>query len=195
MDFKEKIAWLRSNPIIGKTVDLLPYGMEYLEETLTLRNQEQAKYNMTQVYDVSREQQTEWIKGYESRDDEFGHMVYNKRNEIVGISFCYNYDGESMEIGRAAFDLTRTVGMPYAFETSMLSAGLVFNYLNLPIFKTIVKSDNLALLKFYKKLKWTNKGTCVVRNQVYEILWLYKDDSNYHNFEHILEARQNKFQS
>ena len=195
MDFKEKIAWLRSNPIIGKTVDLIPYTMEHLDETIALRNQEKAKYNMTQEYDINREQQIEWIKKYELKDDEFGHIIRNKRNETVGISFCYNYDGESMEIGRAAFDLERIVGMPYAFETSKISADLVFDYLELPMFKTIVKSDNHALLKFYKKLKWTNTGTCVVRNQVYENLVLYKADYNYHNFSNILEARQNKFQS
>jgi len=195
MDFKDKIAHLRSTTIIGKTVDLLPYGIEYLDDILRLRNQSEAKYFLSQDFDVTRKQQTEWIEGYEKRDEEFGFMVRNKRGEIVGINFCYDYDGNSMELGRTTFDTERTGGVPYALETGVLFADIVFNYLDLPLWKTTVKPDNIRLLKWHKRMNWQTTGTCVIRDNVYKTLELKRDDNIYEKiFLNIFEARENRVQ-
>lgn len=193
MDFKDKIAHLRSTTIIGNTIDLVPYGIEYLDDIIRLRNQEDAKYFLSQDYDVSRQQQIEWIKGYHERDEEFGFMVRNKRREIVGISFCYNYDGASMELGRTTFDIERIVGIPYSIEAGMLFSDIVFNYLDLKIWKTTIKADNLRLLKWFKRMNWNITGTCIIRDNLYETLELERAENIYEKtFLNILEARQNK---
>lgn len=191
MDFKEKIAHLRSTSIIGKTIDLVPYGMEYLDDIIRLRNQEGAKYFLSQDFDVNRKQQIEWIEGYENRDEEFGFMVCNKRGDIVGINFCYDFDGHSMELGRTTFDIERIVGKPYAIEAGVLFADIVFNYLDLELWKTTTKADNFRLLKWHKRMNWRTTGTCEVRNNLYETLELKRADDIYEKtFLSIYEARQ-----
>jgi RimJ/RimL family protein N-acetyltransferase len=193
MDFKAKIAHLRSTTIVGKTIDLVPYGMEYVDDIIRLRNQADAKYFLSQDYDVSREQQIEWIKGYEERDEEFGFMVRNKSGAIVGINFCYGYDGESMELGRTTFDTERIVGKPYAIEAGVLFADIVFNYLDLPVWKTTTKADNHRLLKWHKRMNWRTTGTCIIRDNLYEKLELQRADDIYEKtFSTIVEARQNR---
>lgn len=190
MEFKEKIAHIRSNVIYGKRVDLYPYGMEFLDEIVRLRNQPAVKYFVSQNFDVTHEMQTNWIKGYEQRQEEFGFMVKNKRGEVVGICFCYNYDGHSMEIGRTTFDTTRVMGMPYTLETYMICADLVFDYLHLPIMRVMMKSDNLALMKFCKRLNWTTTGTKVIRDDVYVTMELKASESNHKSFKYLLEKHQ-----
>jgi RimJ/RimL family protein N-acetyltransferase len=191
VNFKEKIAYLRSNTIRGKTIDLHPYSSKFIDDIIRLRNQDKVKYFLAQPFEITREQQLAWIKGYEERDEEFGFIVCNKRGEVVGISFCYNYDGHSMEIGRATFDTERLMGMPYALETYMVSADIVFEYLQLPTFKVIIKHDNYALLKFYRKLNWSDAGTLTIRDNLYQAMQLQSSESNHKTFHHILERRQN----
>lgn len=193
MNFKEKIAYVRSNIIRGKTIDLHPYGISYLDDIIRLRNQPKVKYFLAQSFEITKEQQEAWIRGYEEREEEFGYMVCNKRGEVVGISFCYNYDGESMEIGRATFDTERLMGMPYALETYMLSADIVFDFLKLETFKVVIKSDNYALLKFYRKLNWVDTGTIFIRDEQYQTMKLRAEESNHRSFQHILDGRTNKY--
>jgi len=193
VDFKEKIRFLRSSPILGKTIDLHPYGIDYLDDILRLRNQSTVKYFLAQDFDITRQQQEEWIRGYEKREDEFGFIVINKKGEVVGITFCYNYDGSSMEIGRATFDVDRLMGMPYALETYSIIADTVFDYLCLSSLKVVIKSDNHRLLKFYQRMNWTSTGKRSIRGNEYETLEVLQGQSAHRSFEHFLDGRQNKF--
>jgi len=113
MTFKEKMAYLRSNIFYGRTVDLYPYGMEYLDDILRIRNQPEVKYFLNQDHDITREEQMEWIKKYEARDDEAGQIIKNKRGEVVGMSFFLDYDPatNSMDFGRGTFDLAKIMGI------------------------------------------------------------------------------------
>gem|GEM_PF-145405 len=190
---QQKFHFLRSNVVKGKTIDLHPYGMEYLDEIIRLRNQDAVKYFLAQDFDITRQQQQEWIRGYEKRTDEFGFIICNKKGEVVGITFCYNYDGRSMEIGRATFDTQRLMGMPYALETYSIIADLVFNYLQLSVLKVVIKSDNHRLLKFYQRMNWTHTGKCSIRGNDYETLQVLPGQSAHASFEHFLDGRKNKF--
>ena len=170
MTFKEKIAHLRSNVFHGRTVDFYPYGMEYLDDIIRIRNQPEVKYFLLQQDDVTRESQTEWIKKYEAKDDEVGFIIKNKRSEVVGISFFLDYDPDtdSMDFGRGTFDLAKTMGMPYALDGFSLNMDLFFDTMKFSLLRTSVKMDNVRLLKFYKKMNWSFVKTTLIKDQEYQ---------------------------
>jgi RimJ/RimL family protein N-acetyltransferase len=194
MDFKEKIAYLRSTVFVGKIVDFHPYGMEYLEDIIRIRNQPEVKYFLAQSHDITAAQQMEWIKSYEKKDDEFGFIVKNKRNEVVGINFCFNYDPQtnSMEMGRGTFDLARLMGMAYTLDTITMTTDLFFDFLQMDLLTSVIKSDNIRLLRFFRKMNWTNTGNCIIRDTKYEKLELRNGQSMHKSYTHILDQRRQK---
>jgi RimJ/RimL family protein N-acetyltransferase len=189
--FKQKIQQIRSNVYTGKTIDLYPYTMEYLEEILHLRNQSAVKYLLAQHSEITREQQVEWIKSYEKKDDEFGFIIKNKRNEVVGVTFCYNYDRHSMEMGRTTFDTAKLMGRPYAIEACSMIVDLVFDFLGLEMLNSTVKSDNYRLLKFLSRLNWTIAGDCIIRGNLYKIMTVKPGQCTHHSFAHLFDRMQN----
>lgn len=192
VELKQKILHLRSSTFVGKTISLEPYSIHYLDEIVRLRNQDAVKYLMAQRFEVSREQQIEWIRNYEKKEDEFGFIVKNKRDEVVGVTFCYNLEGNTMEMGRATFDTARLMGMPYALETCSMIVDIAFDFLGLDILKSTIKSDNYRLLKFYARLNWTDAGECIIRGDEYKIMTLKPGQCTHHSFDHLFERMENK---
>ena len=194
MTFKEKMAYLRSNIFYGRTVDLYPYGMEYLDDILRIRNQPEVKYFLNQDHDITRDEQMEWIKKYEARDDEAGQIIKNKRGEVVGMSFFLDYDPatNSMDFGRGTFDLAKIMGMPYALDAFSLQLDLFFDTLHMDLLRTSVKMDNVRLLKFYKKMNWSFVSVTTIRGQDYQYMEMRPGQSKHKAYTHLIDHRENK---
>jgi len=194
MTFKEKIAFLRSNVFHGRTIDVYPYSMEYLDDIIRIRNQPEVKYFLLQDYDVTRESQAEWIKKYEATDDEAGLIIKNKRGEVIGINFFLDYDAgsNSMDYGRGTFDLAKIMGMPYALDTFSVIIDLYFDTLKFDLLRTSVKMDNTRLLKFYKKMNWSFVKTTVIKGHEYQYLELRPGQSMHKVYAHLVEHRESR---
>jgi len=194
MTFKEKMAYLRSNIFNGRTIDIHPYGMEYLDDIIRIRNQPEVKYFLLQDHDITPEEQRAWIQKYEQRDDEAGLIIKNKRGEVIGINFFLDYDPvtNSMDYGRGTFDLARIMGMPYALDTFSLVIDLYFDTLKFDLLRTSVKMDNQRLLKFYKKMNWSFVNTIVIKGYEYQYLELRPGQSMHKVYAHLIEHRENK---
>ncbi|MBN9379218.1 MAG: hypothetical protein J0H74_00550 [Chitinophagaceae bacterium] len=178
MTFKEKMTFLRSNVFYGRTIDIYPYGIEYLDDII--RN-----YS---------EEQIAWLKKYEEREDEAGLIIKNKRGEVIGINFFFDYDPatNSMDYGRGTFDLTRIIGMPYAMDTFTVVMDLYFKTLKFDLLRTFVRTDNHRLLKFYKKMNWSFIKTIIVKGHEYQYLELRPSQSMHKVYAHLIEHRENK---
>jgi len=194
MTFKEKMAYLRSNVFHGRTIDIHPYGMEYVDDIIRIRNQPEVKYFLLQDHDITLEQQTAWIKKYEERDDEAGLIIKNKRGEVIGINFFIDYDPatNSMDYARGTFDLARIMGMPYALDTFSMLMDLYFDTLKFDLLRTAVKMDNIRLLKFYKKMNWSFVRPITLRGHEYQYLELRPGQSMHKVYAHLIEHRENK---
>jgi len=194
MTFKEKMAYLRSNVFHGRTIDIHPYGMEYVDDIIRIRNQPEVKYFLLQDHDITLEQQTAWIKKYEERDDEAGLIIKNKRGEVIGINFFIDYDPatNSMDYARGTFDLARIMGMPYALDTFSMLIDLYFDTLKFDLLRTAVKMDNIRLLKFYKKMNWSFVRSITLRGHEYQYLELRPGQSMHKVYAHLIEHRENK---
>ena len=194
MTFKEKMTYLRSNIFHGRTIDIHPYGMEYVDDIIRIRNQPEVKYFLLQDHDITREQQIAWIKKYEGRDDEAGLIIKNKRGEVIGINFFIDYDPatNSMDYARGTFDLARIMGMPYALDTFTVLMDLYFDTLKFDLLRTAVKMDNHRLLKFYKKMNWSFVRPIILRDHEYQYLELRPGQSMHKVYAHLIEHRENK---
>jgi RimJ/RimL family protein N-acetyltransferase len=194
MTFKEKMAWLRSNIFYGRTIEIHPYGMEYVDDIIRIRNQPEVKYYLLQDHDITREEQIAWIKKYEARDDEAGLIIKNKRGEVIGINFFLDYDPatNSMDYGRGTFDLAKIMGMPYALDTFTVLMDLYFDTLKFDLLRTSVKMDNHRLLKFYKKMNWDFVHTHTIKGHEYQYLELRAGQSKHKVYAHLIEHRENK---
>jgi len=194
MTIKEKIAYLRSNIFHGRTIDMYPYGLEFVDDIIRIRNQPEVKYFLQQEHDLTRESQIAWMKKYEERENEAGFVIKNKRGDAIGINFFSDYDPvtDSMDYGRGTFDLTKIMGMPYVLDTYSTMMDLYFDTLKFDLCRSFIKMDNHRLLKFYKKMNWSFVREITVRGHAYQYLELRTGQSMHKVYNHLIQHRANK---
>src|SRR5215217_1838231 len=166
------ISYLKHQTIIGRSIDLLPYDLNHIDEIIHLRNQHAAKYFLAQHYDLTYEQQKNWIEGYLLNDRELGYIVKNKRGYTVGTLFLYNATDKKIELGRAVYDLDKKAGGPYVVESLLQILAIAFEQLGFEEVVANVKNDNLSLISLLKKFGFVYVGHTEIRGASYQQLSL-----------------------
>lgn len=162
---------LKKQVITGRIVDLHPFSPEFAADIARLRNQEKARYFLSQNFEITPENQLAWMRLYADRPDEINFVAVNKSGAVVGTFGMYNYQNGTMELGRLVFDLDKVKGgVPYALESAILVFDLAFDYLGLEKLIATVREDNHSLLKFGQTLGFRQTGACMLREQPYVIL-------------------------
>lgn len=183
------IAAYKHMGIQGKTIDFIPYSLDYIDDILRLRNQIEAKYFLSQNYDITFAQQKEWIMNYLKKEDEIGYIVKNKRGDIVGTFFLYELTSTSIELGRAVFSADKRRGGPYAVETVLFATDFAFNKLHLRKMVAHVKEDNTGLLSLLCKFNFKITGSKVIRGATYHVMALQSDNYDHHHINQIVSSR------
>lgn len=184
---------LKKQVITGRIVDLHPFSPEFAADIARLRNQEKARYFLSQNFELTPENQLEWMLQYADHPDQINFVAVSKSGAVVGTFGLYNYQNGSMEFGRLVFDLEKVKGgVPYALESAILVFDLAFDYLGLDRVVANIREDNHKLLKFACSLGFYQRGSCLLREQPYVLLAMESDSRPYLRYGAYINAWMDK---
>jgi RimJ/RimL family protein N-acetyltransferase len=153
----------RSEPVIGRTVDLEPYRPEHAAAVIALRNAPRAKYYLNQSADLTLEAQAHWYDTvYAKRDDDIQWVIRDKRGEIVGVNALYAIDlerGMSAEKGRQVVRAEVAQRGPYALEADYLACQLAFAELKLARVVACFRVENTKVRSMNERMGFTYAET------------------------------------
>lgn len=160
---------LRTAPVIGHVVDLVPYGPAYHERLIVLRNTDRASYYLHQPAPLVLEGQAKWFAGYEARFDDIQWVIVNKQGAMVGGTALYGItdDRSRAEKGRLVVDEARAKEAPYILEAELLLLDVAFDRLQVARVDTCVRDDNAVMQSINAKLGFERTGEHDIRGVEY----------------------------
>lgn len=180
---KQALASLKKQVITGRIVDLYPFSPEFAADIVRLRNQEKARYFLSQNFELTEEAQLQWIRQYTEHPEEINFVTVSKSGCPVGTFGLYDLKDDCMEFGRLVFDLEKVKGgVPYALESAILVFDLAFDVIGLERVVANIREDNYNLLKFAQSLGFRPTGACMLREQPYVVLHMESYERSYRRY-------------
>lgn len=160
---------LREAPVLGHTIDLIPYTPAYHDALIALRNTDRASYYLHQPAPLTRAGQQRWYEGYLERDDDIQWIIARKDGTPVGGTALYGIAGDRMraEKGRLVIDETRTREAPYVLEAELLLLDIAFDRLDIGRVDTCVRHDNATMQSINARLGFVRTGAHDIRGVEY----------------------------
>ena len=190
---QQGIAALKHHVLYGKIVDLHPFSPEFAADIARLRNQEKARYFLSQKFKLTEEAQLEWMRQNADRPDEINFVAVNKSGSVVGTFGLYNHQQDCIELGRVVFDLEKVKGgVPYALESAVLVLDIAFDMLEVKEVVVNIREDNYNLIKFVQSLGFCTTGVCEIREQPYVELRIKEDGRLYQKYSQYLSSWMEK---
>jgi RimJ/RimL family protein N-acetyltransferase len=180
--FKEHIR-----PLIGKTVDLLPFSPEHAEATAKLRNAPNARAFFDQAEFSTKESQEAYFKLYAQRDDDLYWVIAEKTGEIVGATALYGLTPQTGEKGRLILDEAASKRGPFALEAELLLISFALDELKLPEITTVVRPDNSKMNSLNNRLGFRPVGPYELRGRMYVQFRLDPKDYAPENFAPLID--------
>ena len=190
---QQTLASLKKQIICGSVVDLYPFSPEFAADIARLRNQEKARYFLSQNFELTPENQLAWMQQYADRSDEINFVAVNKSGTVVGTLGLYNYQQDCMELGRVVFDLEKVKGgVPYTLESAIQVLDIAFDCLKVKEVVVNIREDNYNLIKFVQSLGFCTTGACEIREQPYVELRIKEDGRLYQKYSQYLSSWMEK---
>lgn len=190
---QQTLASLKKQIICGSVVDLYPFSPEFAADIARLRNQEKARYFLSQNFELTEEAQLQWMRQYADRSDEINFVAVSKAGQVTGTFGLYNYQHNSIELGRVVFDLEKVKGgVPYALESAVLVLDIAFDMLEVKKVVVNIREDNHNLIKFVQSLGFCTTGACEIREQPYVELRIKEDSRLYQKYSRYLSSWMEK---
>lgn len=168
---------MKNQVIEGYFVELIPYGIDFVEDVLRLRNTESAKYFLNQTEDLTVEKQLLWTKKYLEKNDDLYWMIRTKKEKtIIGTTALYDINAESCEKGRLIVDKEYRNTKPYVLDAELLILNLAFDVLKVKTVKTCTKVDNSNMQSINSKFGFTFEKNILIRNEAYNYYRLEESD-------------------
>ena len=161
--FKEHIR-----PLIGKTVDLLPFAPEHAEATAKLRNAPNARAFFDQAELSTKESQEAYFKLYAQKDDDLYWVIADKTGAIVGATALYGLTPQTGEKGRQILDETASKRGPFALEAELLLISFALDELKISEVTAVIRPDNLKVINLNKRMGFQHIGPYELRGRMYE---------------------------
>ena len=180
--FKEHIR-----PLIGKTVDLLPFAPEHAEATAKLRNAPNARAFFDQTELSTKESQEAYFKLYAQKGDDLYWVITDKKGEIVGATALYGLTPQTGEKGRLILDEAASKRGPFALEAELLLISFAFDELKLPEITTVVRPDNSKMNSLNGRLGFRPVGPYELRGRMYVQFRLDPKDYRPGNFASLID--------
>jgi RimJ/RimL family protein N-acetyltransferase len=165
----ECVAALRTTPLRGHVVDLLPYSGEHHDTVIGMRNTDRASYYLHQPAPLVRDGQARWFAQYLTKTDDLQWVIARKDGVIVGATALYDIaaDRSRGEKGRLVVDDERAREAPYILEAELLLLDVAFNTLQLASVTTCVRDDNAVMQSINARFGFVRNGQHDIRGVEY----------------------------
>lgn len=157
---KDIVTEFRKKEIEGICINLVPFTQVDAEKVVELRNRKKNRYFLNQVNRLTVEDQLDWYRSYQQRDNDIYWCVYNKVGQFIGTIRIYNINPEEDICEHGSFIIAEEFAdeAPYAVETALLSLDFVFDVLKLQNVINVDRIDNKVMNSLTRKLGFTYKS-------------------------------------
>ena len=139
-------------------IALRPMDADASEKYRLLRNQKEIGKWFATKGPISREQQQEWFQRYLTNDRDVMFAVFDGQGRFIGANSIYDIDGVSAAYGQLIID-PAFGGRGYGVLATRAAALIARNQMKLERLRLEVYAENLAAVKTYQKVGFTEKGT------------------------------------
>ncbi len=157
------IAEYRKRRLEGKLTDLLPLSRNDSENIVKLRNQDKNRLLLTQIQELSIEDQNKWYDAYAMRNDDIYWCIYDKKHQFIGTTRLYNIEKNICEHGSFMVDEEYAEGAPYALEALILTMDFAFDVLHIDHVCNECRTDNKIMNNLSKRLGFVFQKKTVLR--------------------------------
>lgn len=173
----QTLPGLRSVPIRGSLIDLLPYAPQHFGDIIRLRNQERARYALHQEKVLTLDDQRNWYEAYVHRSNDLTFVVATKDGTVIGTNALYDIDTSAgtAELGRLVIDEERGMEAPYVLEAELRLLDLAFDTLGLTKIVCTVRHDNHKTLSMNLRFGASVTGQIDIRGVPFDYLELPRD--------------------
>jgi len=168
----DSVKRLRAQPVVGRTIDLVPYGPEHHANTARQRNIKRARYNLNQDFESTEVSQARWFEAYLSRYDDVMWAIVTKYADFIGTTSLYDITENQGEKGRLVIDPKKGLRGPYALEAELLVLEIAFTDFGLERVITVVRDSNAKMNSMNVRLGFTRTGTRLLRGEPYGLYTL-----------------------
>lgn len=167
----------RQKQIHGRFVDLVPFGEEWIEDFIKLRNVERNLYFFNQTYKLTSEDQREWYQKYLQRNDDILWCILNKKNQLIGSVRLYQIQADGSAITHGSFMVDEKVAdeAPYALEAEVISLNIAFDVLHTKQVICENRNDNEVMNSLSEKTGYTFIKHTSIRGVPYRYYVLFRD--------------------
>lgn len=148
------VADYRNRRINGRFIDLVPFGEEWMEDFVRVRNAERNLYFFNQTYLLTIDSQREWYRNYLKRPDDIFWCILDKSGRFIGSVRLYDMDADASVLSHGSFMIDADVAdeAPYALEAEILSLDFAFDTLHIRQVVNENRHDNKVMNSLSKKV-------------------------------------------
>ena len=178
MDQVKLVEDLRSRPLIGKCIDLIPYDEAWCEEVVRLRNLPEVRRSMNLVEPPSVTAQRAWGAEYVGRRNDVFWMILNKAGQLCGCNRIYDIQSDVLEKGSQIVDPRFARTCPVALEADFIAINLAFELFGVKrvIYRT--RSDNIMVQSMNTRYGFTQTTVEVVAGVAFNVYELRQEHFN-----------------
>ncbi len=184
---EEIVKKYKNESIIGQTIDLVPANEKFFENIVAIRNQDRSRYFLCQDFFLTFDMQRAWYSKYLERMDDIYWCVVDKQGGMVGTIRIYDINENDCNQGSFIISEDKSMGMPYALETEILSLEFAFDVLHVNEVINEDRNDNKMMKSMSKKMGFKFDKVIDRDGVPYYKYILKREDSKVEKYKSILK--------